>query len=38
LEEANDVSRGLISQWGRLHAIRTVLGVLAVIAYLWAIA
>lgn len=35
-EAANDVTRGLISQWGRLHAVRSALGALAVIAYLWA--
>jgi hypothetical protein len=38
LEAANDITRGLMSQWGWLHAVRTALGVLAVIAYLWAIA
>jgi hypothetical protein len=36
-EAANDVTRGLISQWGRLHAVRTTLGLLAVVAYLWAL-
>lgn len=35
-DAANDVTRGLIGQWGRLHAVRSVLGVLAVVAYLWA--
>ncbi|MCK9915133.1 DUF1772 domain-containing protein [Microbacteriaceae bacterium K1510] len=35
-EEASDVTRGLISQWGRLHAVRSALGVFAVVAYLWA--
>jgi hypothetical protein len=38
IDEANDVTRGLMEQWGRLHAIRTVLSILAVIDYLWAIA
>lgn len=37
-EAANDVTRGLISQWGRLHAVRTALGVAAMVAYLWAMA
>jgi hypothetical protein len=38
LEGASDLTRGLMSQWGWLHAVRTVLGFLAVIAYLWTIA
>ena len=37
LENANDVTRGLISQWGRLHVVRTMLGLAAVAAYLWAL-
>ena len=35
--EANEVTRGLVLQWGRLHAGRTVLGISAVAAYLWAL-
>jgi hypothetical protein len=35
-EQANEVTRGLIEQWGRLHAVRTALGFAAAIAYLWA--
>lgn len=35
-EAANEVTRGLIGQWGRLHAVRSVLGLLATVAYLWA--
>ncbi len=35
-DEADDVTRGLIEQWGRLHAVRTALGFAATIAYLWA--
>ena len=35
-EQANDVTRGLIEQWGRLHAVRGLLGVLATCAYVWA--
>lgn len=37
-EAANEVTRGLIQQWGRLHAVRSALGVLAVLAFLWALA
>jgi hypothetical protein len=37
-EAANDVTRGLIGQWGRLHAVRSALGLFAVAAYLWAMA
>jgi hypothetical protein len=35
-ETADDNTRGLIEQWGRLHAVRTLLGVAATCAYLWA--
>lgn len=37
-EAANEVTRGLIGQWGRLHAVRSALGLLATVAYLWALA
>jgi hypothetical protein len=30
-------SRGLIEAWGRLHAVRTALGMAATLAYLWAL-
>jgi hypothetical protein len=36
-EQATDQTRGLIIQWGRLHWGRTALGLLAVVAYLWAL-
>jgi len=36
-DAANDVTRGLISQWGRLHAVRSAFGLAAVAAYLWAL-
>jgi hypothetical protein len=37
LESAGAVSRALIEKWGRLHAVRTALGIAAAIAYLWAL-
>jgi hypothetical protein len=36
-EQATDQTRGLIVQWGRLHWGRSALGLLAVVAYLWAL-
>ena len=35
-EQATDQTRDLVRQWGRLHAGRSVLGLLGVAAYLWA--
>jgi len=35
-DAANEVTRGLVEQWGRLHAVRSALGLLAVVAYFWA--
>jgi hypothetical protein len=35
-EQASDQTRDLVRQWGRLHAGRSVLGLLAVVAFLWA--
>ena len=34
---AGPTSRTLIERWGRLHAVRTVLGTAAALAYLWAL-
>jgi hypothetical protein len=33
---ASAVSRGLVKQWGRLHAVRTALGFAAALIFLWA--
>ena len=38
IERADHATRGLVEQWGRLHAVRSVLGLAAVAAYLWALA
>jgi Anthrone oxygenase len=35
-EQASDQTRDLVRQWGRLHGGRSVLGLLAVAAFLWA--
>jgi hypothetical protein len=35
-QEADPETRSLIEQWGRLHAVRSALGLLATAAYLWA--
>src|SRR5262245_1107927 len=36
-DNANTEARRLIKQWGTLHAVRSVLGVLAVLVFLWAL-
>jgi anthrone oxygenase-like protein len=35
--DAGPTSRALLVSWGRLHAVRTALGIAAVLAYLWAL-
>ena len=37
VEAADGSSRRLLEKWGRLHAVRTALGVAAAVAYLWAL-
>jgi hypothetical protein len=34
--DAGPVSRSMLEKWGRLHAVRTVLGCIATVVYLWA--
>jgi hypothetical protein len=36
-DEANAETRGLLLQWGRLHAVRSALGLGATAAYVWAL-
>jgi hypothetical protein len=35
--DAGPTSRALLVSWGRLHAVRTALGLAAVLAFLWAL-
>ena len=37
LAQANEDTHNLVRQWGYLHMVRTLLGILAVAAYLWAL-
>jgi len=37
LDAAGPTSRALIAAWGRLHAVRTGLGIASTLAYLWAL-
>src|SRR5262245_12322169 len=37
-EQADAASRALIVKWGTLHAVRTALGAIATLAFLWALA
>jgi hypothetical protein len=36
-DKAGTASRALIERWGRLHAVRTALGIAASVSYLWAL-
>lgn len=35
--DAGPASRAMLETWGRLHAVRTALGIAATLAYLWAL-
>ena len=35
--DAGPTSRAMLVSWGRLHAVRTMLGLAAILAYLWAL-
>ena len=35
--DAGPAARGMLERWGRLHSLRTVLGIAAAVAYLWAL-
>lgn len=35
--QADATSRALMQKWGRMHAVRTTLGIAAVVAYVWAL-
>jgi hypothetical protein len=37
IEQADSASRGLITRWGQLHAVRTLLGIAAMVANIWAL-
>jgi len=36
-ENANDETRRLIRSWGRLHAVRSLLGIVATVFFVWAL-
>jgi anthrone oxygenase-like protein len=37
IDKAGPESRALLQEWGRLHAGRSALGLVATLAYLWAL-
>jgi hypothetical protein len=37
IEHADSKSRAMIKTWGRMHLVRTMLGIAATLAYLWAL-
>jgi anthrone oxygenase-like protein len=36
-DQAGPASRSLLEKWGRLHAVRTILGIAATLVFLWAL-
>ena len=37
LEQADSTARAMITRWGRMHTVRTLLGITATAAYIWAL-